>query len=157
MATESDEGQLGLWMKLNRLYGKNGSDEGEMDESAGSEQSEANSGRETDSQSRVQSPAGYHGLPGKVDSVNENCLGCEMSCKQPAGKFVEILCPISPAQRAHKNEKQQEVASRQVYELDKVNPSCSKCRRGCKQTTEKLNIMLCPGFEPLESTQADSP
>ncbi|MBN2289785.1 MAG: hypothetical protein JXQ83_10670 [Candidatus Glassbacteria bacterium] len=144
MESEKAEDQLGLWKKLNQLYGEGepvaGGSAGPGDQSRAEEDS-AGSGRPA---------AGRSGLPGAPDSINTVCAKCDKTCKQPEGKFVEILCPLTPADRARRHGKQTQVSTRPAFNLDKVNSTCRRCRHSCKQSGHKLNLMLCPGFEQVD-------
>lgn len=142
MESDKDENQLGLWKKLNQLYGENGTLERE---NAGLDIQ--SSGGEASDDSK-QLSARHPNL--SKDSVNSICEKCDQSCKQPEGKFVEILCPLSPQERSKRSGTRPKVSSRPALNLDKINRTCSTCRRSCKQNTEKLNIMLCPGMEPID-------
>jgi hypothetical protein len=146
MESEKDENQLGLWKKLNRLYGEN-----ETLERENAELDIQSSEEETSDDSKHIS-ARHPNLSGATDSVNSVCGECDQSCKQPEGKFVEILCPLSPQGRSKHSGMRPKVSSRSrpVPNPDKTNRTCIGCRRSCKQSTDKLNIMLCPGMEPID-------
>jgi len=155
MKSEADENQLGLWHKLNQLYGDNQNSAADRVNSPGAE--DQGTGLEVDSlragryDQKLSQPAGNPGFAGVVDSVNRICGRCDKSCKQPFGKFVETLCPLSAGERVFREQYRPEVSGRSVHNLEKINPNCSSCRRSCKQSGEKLNLMLCPGFEPIDS------
>ena len=34
--------------------------------------------------------------------------------------------------------------------VERLNETCARCKKTCKQNTKKLNRMLCIGFEPLD-------
>lgn len=38
--------------------------------------------------------------------------------------------------------------------VERLNETCARCRKTCKQNTKKLNRMLCIGFEPLDPDDA---
>ncbi|MFC1537311.1 hypothetical protein ACFL4P_00625 [Gemmatimonadota bacterium] len=149
MESEKDENQLDLWKKLNRLYGENETLERENVEL------DIQSSEEETSDDSKQISARHPNLSGATDSVNSVnsvCGECDQSCKQPESKFVEILCPLSPQERSKHSGRRPKVSSRTrpVPNLDKTNRTCLGCHRSCKQSTEKLNIMLCPGMEPVD-------
>ena len=153
MKSEADENQLGLWEKLNQIYGDKPSEAGGSSESP---RLEVHSVPEEDSVESAHSADRSSGSAGDKDSVNLVCGKCDKTCIQPEGKFVETLCPLSGEERAAREDFQPEAAFKPVYNLEKINPACGRCLRNCKQSTEKLNLILCPGFEPIDSPQAES-
>ncbi len=153
MKSEANENQLGLWEKLNQIYGDKPSVSGGSSESSGFE---VHSVPEEGSVESAHSANSFSGPAGDKDSVNLVCGKCDKTCVQPEGKFVETLCPLSGEERAARKYIQPKAAVRPVYNLEKINPTCGRCLRNCKQSTEKLNLILCPGFEPIDSPQAES-
>jgi len=129
-----------LWGKLSRLDGQRESVAGGTGKSTG-----------TDGQ-----VTGFGVHTAEVGSVNQVCAECDKFCKQPEGKFVETFCPLPGKDRVRRYYNQPEVSSRKIPDLEKINPTCSRCRRNCKQSTEKLNLILCPGLEPIDSPPAES-
>jgi hypothetical protein len=160
MKSEADKDQLGLWRKLNRLYGQGGSVAGGTFESTGINgqvsRFKVHAGLEDPSAGSAQPASEPPGFASEAASLNPVCAECEKLCKQPEGKFVETLCPLPDKDRARGYYNQPEVSFRKVPNLEKINLTCSKCRRSCKQSMEKLNLILCPGFEPIDSSSAES-
>lgn len=160
MRSTADRDQLGLWRQLNQLYGQRksvaggtGKSTGTDGQVAGFEVHAAQEGRSVESAQPAAEPLGF---AAEVDSVNPVCAECDKFCKQPEGKFVETFCPLPGKDRVRRYYNQPEVSSRKIPDLEKINPTCSRCRRNCKQSTEKLNLILCPGLEPIDSPPAES-
>ena len=160
MKSQADKDQLGLWRKLNRLYGQTGPVEQGTGESAGIDSQltgfKVYAAPEGRSAGSAQPAAEPPWLSPEAASVNPVCVECDKLCKQPEGKFVETLCPLPDKDRIREYYNQPDVSFRKVPGLEKINLTCSKCRRSCKQSMEKLNLILCPGFEPIVSPPAES-
>ena len=127
MSDSTDKDQLSLWDKLNRLYGKPS---------------------ELEAKGAAQKPENLQTEGVQGEKPNRFCVDCEQECKQWGEEFKLALCPLAKSGFLQKS-------ASQVYPLrnsmgfDKINDTCKLCRRSCKQTTPKLNRMLCLGFEPL--------
>ena len=139
--------QLDLWSKLNRLYG-----EGEQ---SPAQEDALDGGRGGDA--GAENPIA--GLPELVkdppaeeteQTVNVICEDCDKDCKQNSETFLLSRCPKSNAGAGYRViSPQRDLRSSMGFE--KANDTCKLCRKSCKQHTKKLNLMLCLGFEPLES------
>jgi len=160
MKSQADKDQLGLWRKLNRLYGQTGPVAKGTGESTGIDgqvtRFKVHAALEDPSAGSAQPAAEPLGFAAEAASVNLVCVECHNACKQPEGKFVETLCPLPDKDRIRGYYNQPDVSFRKVPDLEKINLTCSKCRRNCKQSMEKLNLILCPGFEPIDSPPAES-
>ncbi len=84
-------------------------------------------------------------------TVNEVCADCRYHCPQPAGQFIIARCRLATQSRPHhENQTPNQVAASQgAMGIEKINETCRRCSRSCKQRTTKLNRMLCLGFLPL--------
>lgn len=164
--------QLNLWEKLNRLYGegageKHGPDTAEPDqEPAPAAGPEDVPGAPAE---RVPSELGSAALeeldlaprfepgPGSADSVNEVCVDCRYDCNQPAVGFVISRCKLANESRPEnrKATPNQLATSAGSMGIEKINETCRRCRRSCKQRSAKLNKMLCLGFVPIEDGRSE--
>ena len=139
--------QLNLWSKLNRLYGESGQSPAKEDALEG--------GRGVDS--GTENPIA--GVPELVkdppaeetdQTVNVICEDCDKDCKQNPETFLLSRCPKSSVGAGYRVTSPLR-GSRSSMGFEKTNDTCKLCRKSCKQHTKKLNLMLCLGFEPLES------
>ncbi|MBW7996643.1 MAG: hypothetical protein FVQ81_08785 [Candidatus Glassbacteria bacterium] len=173
--------QLNLWEKLNHLYGDEpqegssdadsqagepGADTGEPVQ-PGNQQAEAveenrtgDTGRRGELGSAALDEVDMTPVAGAVDgpgAVNTICVDCRYDCKQPAAGFVISRCrlAVSSQQESRAVTPNQLAASQGSMGIEKINETCRRCRRSCKQRTVKLNKMLCLEFLPIENGPAD--
>lgn len=129
MSEETGKGQLDLWEKLNRLYGDK--DPGQDGENPAAEEDEPLSPDDD-------SGAGVPGISGVEDfgsGVREDAP------EAPPNKGLNAAAPPRRPGGGYRSP---------AKELGRVNDTCCRCRRSCKQTGQKLNHMLCIGFLPIE-------
>jgi hypothetical protein len=136
--------QLSLWDKLNRLYG-DGRPEEQDKKSAEEQPGSGEPNPEAPPAGKVQTEVG----PGPAEPVNQACLDCEYDCRQPADDFVISRCKIAQKRQLPGVKTRVGPAVRSSMGLEKINETCRQCRKSCKQTTKKLNHMLCLGFGPI--------
>ncbi len=178
MCDSLERDQLNLWQKLNRLYGDDETPENTPgqekiretpDETVGSEPEAPpvtfSGGPDTEDCDNpgvlgsalleevdmVESPA-VDELTGKQATVNEVCADCRQDCRQGPGRFVIARCRLAAQSKPlHEEQTPNQVAASQgAMGIEKINETCRRCSRSCKQRTTKLNRMLCLGFLPLE-------
>ena len=159
--------QLNLWEKLNRLYGeKSGENAEPEDAGTASEQSVADvpedtekPGVELDSMAleEVQLAPGFQEASPESGRINEVCADCRYDCTQPAGNFVIDRCRLAKESKPDNRSAtvNQVAASAGSMGIEKINETCRRCRRSCKQRTSKLNKMLCLGFVPIENGRSE--
>ena len=160
--------QLNLWEKLNRLYGDDTGEKPEPDDDGVTGQAEPevtppdaapeDAARETDeglgsmALEEVELSPGYQKISGEDNPVNEVCADCRYNCPQPARGFVISRCKLAndstPGNRSATVN--QIAASAGSMGIEKINETCRRCRRSCKQRSTKLNRMLCLGFIPID-------
>jgi hypothetical protein len=165
--------QLNLWEKLNRLYGDESGQETKPDVAEVSGDPEADSGPQSgagegavtgdreelgsEALEDVELAPDLQEQPAVPGQTNEVCADCRYDCNQPAGEFVISRCKLA-------NESQPENSSATVNRvaasagsmgIEKINETCRRCRRSCKQRTTKLNKMLCLGFVPIEAGRSE--
>jgi|SaaInl4_150m_RNA_FD_contig_31_518459_length_760_multi_2_in_0_out_0_1 hypothetical protein len=89
---------------------------------------------------------------GETFTVNEVCADCRYDCRQMPGRFVIANCRLAAQSKPlHENQTPNQVAASQgAMGIEKINETCRRCSRSCKQRTTKLNRMLCLGFLPLD-------
>jgi len=139
--------QLNLWEKLNRLYGDESTSQSEKKKIPGKESSVPE--QETHPEERNETGSGLSQSEKIPDfKPSEICVECDQDCKQPEDNFILARCRKAVSETEIQSSTQaQSIRSSMGYE--KINETCKRCRKSCKQTTRKLNIMLCLGFEPL--------
>jgi hypothetical protein len=152
--------QLNLWEKLNRLYG------GQQDAEAAPEEAGAVPARPDQQVNQPADAADKYNqeelaepVPSEHDPAGERtaeksvCEDCAYDCVQPPDRFVIANCRIA-AGAVEETENQvprpKLAASKGAMGIEKINETCRRCRRSCKQRTAKLNMMLCLGFLPIE-------
>ena len=143
--------QLNLWDKLNRLYGDESSSQSEKKEIPGKESAvpEPETHPEESGDTGPESGRSEKSPPFRPNQI---CIECDQDCKQPEDNFVLARCRKAVSEsEIQQGAEGQSVRSSMGYE--KINETCKKCRKSCKQTTRKLNVMLCLGFEPLTGEQ----
>ena len=88
----------------------------------------------------------------RQSAVNEVCADCRYNCRQSAGQFIIARCRLATQSKPHHQDQtpNQLAASQGAMGIEKINETCRRCPRSCKQRTPKLNRMLCLGFIPLE-------
>ncbi len=156
--------QLNLWQKLNSLYGDEKVDQRPEEPETGDGPdniAETGSGELADGEKHT-SPGnlGSESLdevdmvqhPAESSTVNEVCADCRYDCPQPPGQFIIARCRLAAQSRPHHHDQtpNQVAASQGSMGIEKINETCRRCSRSCKQRTNKLNRMLCLGFLPLE-------
>ena len=165
--------QLNLWEKLNLLYGEEAG-ENNAPEDAGQDSARAEEAPEAVSEplAEAQEPADDPGSasleeveqaprPDGVDDdperINEVCVECRYDCKQKAVGFVISRCRLANESlpENHSVTMNQAAASAGSMGIEKINETCRRCRRSCKQRSSKLNKMLCLGFVPLDNGQSE--
>jgi hypothetical protein len=178
MSDSPERDQLNLWQKLNRLYGdetpedhpgqetnREEPEEAGPEEQAAGEPDEDNIGEMTpehcdspgilgsavlEEVDMVESPADDEA--GEQVTVNAVCADCRYDCRQPTGRFVIARCRLAAQSKPlHEDQTPNQVAASQgSMGIEKINETCRRCSRSCKQRTNKLNRMLCLGFLPLD-------
>lgn len=157
--------QLNLWEKLNRLYGERRDGE-DVPEDAEAPVNEPAAAADDLIQGPVDEPAVEPaadeplssslagGDGGAADEpVQSICADCRFDCDQPADRFVIANCRIASGAAEENRERMTEAkaaASKGAMGIEKINETCRRCRRSCKQRTAKLNMMLCLGFLPID-------
>ncbi|OGF98352.1 MAG: hypothetical protein A3F83_01320 [Candidatus Glassbacteria bacterium RIFCSPLOWO2_12_FULL_58_11] len=139
--------QLNLWSKLNRLYGEGG--QSPAKEGTADRGGEGDSGPDkpaTSGPELVKDPP----VEETEQALNAICEDCDKDCKQNSETFLLSRCPKSPVAAGSRAISQQR-GLRSSMGFEKINDTCKLCRKSCKQHTKKLNLMLCLGFEPIES------
>jgi len=147
--------QLSLWDKLNRLYGdESSSSQSEKKVIPGKEFAVPEQETRPEENNRAGSGSDQ-GEKIPEFRLNEICIECDRDCKQPDDDFVLARCRKAASEtEIQGGNKGQKVRSSMGFE--KINETCKGCRKSCKQTTRKLNIMLCLGFEPLPRGERNS-
>ena len=139
--------QLSLWDKLNRLYGDESGSQSEKKEIPG-EKSEVPEQETHPEENDETGPGLDQSEKSSGFRPNEICIECDQDCKQPDDNFVLARCRKAVSETEIQDGTQgQSVRSSMGFE--KINETCKGCCKSCKQTTRKLNTMLCLGFEPL--------
>lgn len=139
--------QLSLWAKLNRLYGDEAAFQSEKKEQPGKESAVPEQEAVPDEGSKTGSGLSQ---TEKIPDFqpNELCVECDQDCKQPEDNFILARCRKAVSETEIQSGAQaQTMLSSMGYE--KINETCKRCRKSCKQISRKLNIMLCLGFEKL--------
>lgn len=164
--------QLNLWEKLNRLYGDEAGAKAEPEDDAVAEEAAPEIalpdagpvfGPEESAESlgsaaleKVEPAPGYKNHGGK-NQINEVCADCRHDCRQPARGFVISRCKLAnnstPENRSATVN--QIAASAGSMGIEKINETCRRCRRSCKQRSTKLNKMLCLGFIPIDDRRSE--
>ena len=139
--------QLNLWSKLNRLYGEGGQSPAQEETLDG-----GRSGGPGTENPIAGAPELVKDPPAEEteQSVNVLCEDCDKDCKRNPETFLLSRCPKSTVGAGCRVISQQR-GLRSSMGFEKANDTCKLCRKSCKQHTKKLNLMLCLGFEPLES------
>jgi len=165
--------QLNLWEKLNRLYGEGtGENRGDPDATvddeepaaAGPEEEREAPAEETHGDlgsaalEEVAPDPGIEAGAGSAEDVNEVCADCRYDCPQPAVGFVISRCKLANDSRPENRQAtlNQLATSAGSMGIEKINETCRRCRRSCKQRSAKLNKMLCLGFIPLEDGRSEN-
>lgn len=167
--------QLNLWEKLNRLYGDDAGREAGPEEDTAAELAEAppeppmaevearhvvlppEEGLGSLALEEIELAPGYRESIESGNEVNEVCADCRYGCEQPARGFVIDRCKLANASKPEKRGStlNQVVASAGSMGIEKINETCRRCRRSCKQRTTKLNRMLCLGFVPIDDGRSE--
>ena len=127
MSENQEKDQLGLWEKLHRLYGENDP--------------------ETEGEIPSESPGENIPPEEKIEGLAEETAQQEDT---PPSAEPETKAE-SPAEKPVPRGIQQRYGYRSpTRELGRINETCGRCKRSCKQTGQKLNRMLCIGFLPIE-------
>jgi hypothetical protein len=166
--------QLNLWEKLNRLYGDDAGREAGPQEDCAADLAESvpespveetaphiefppDEGLGSMALEEVELAPGYRESIESGNEVNEVCVDCRFGCEQPARGFMIDRCKLANASRPEKRgaTPNQVAASAGSMGIEKINETCRRCRRSCKQRTTKLNRMLCLGFVPIDDGRSE--
>ena len=165
--------QLNLWEKLNRLYGEDAGGktvpEGEAVAGEAAPEDPPPQGNLVFKLEDMGEGLGSAALekvelvPDNPDSgevgtrINEVCTECRYGCPQPARGFVISRCKLANKSTPENRSAtvNQIAASAGSMGIEKINETCRRCRRSCKQRSTKLNKMLCLGFIPLDDRRSE--
>lgn len=146
--------QLSLWKKLNRLYGDESTSQSEKEKIPGKKSPVPE--QEAHPEERSETGPGLSQTE-KIPILrpSELCVECDQDCKQPEDNFILARCRKAVSETEIQSGTQAQ-SMRTSMGYEKTNETCKRCRKSCKQTMRKLNIMLCLGFEPLTPEKGSS-
>jgi hypothetical protein len=145
MIDSTDKDQLGLWEKLNRLYGEKAGSAGIPGVPPGAPAGPPEAGEHP---AEAAPPAFSESLT-EAGASNPVCLACSQTCRQTQIEFEPLRCPKTENRPAAVSPPRQS-AGLPAGALGRINETCNLCRRSCKQAGLKINRMLCLGFQPLK-------